>query len=557
MAMMISKFNKIIHNKTVWLVFAVLISVAFVGVYTGQKASRDSTQKDPRKEVVGTLFGDKVTRLEFGRSYQNVYIMYCMMSGQVIKLTDEIDSAIRDTAWKRIAVLKKAEKMGLTSTPDQVVEYIQRQPIFLNQQTGVFDRNAYEAFVGGFLQSVGMGVKGFELMMTENVLMEKALAMAGQGALVTEDEIKEAFHLYSDLVTVEYAAIPRSLAKTPAADEAAAKAYYDRNPDEFRLPEKVIVRYVQFPISDYLNTVTVTDEMIASFYENNKQRYLKPAAEGAPADTAPEYRPLDEVADSIRELYITELARREAFNAADRLVARLADENTTFDQATEEAGLEIISNTPAFALTDSVRGVDPTAPFARAAFGLVKDATHYYSDPVVGREFTYVIALEKRLPSFLPAFEVVKADAIESARITAAEQLYIETAQVVHETIKADLENGKSFADAIAKHRMEPVTTEPFNVSSQLEDEFGREIAAATIRLNEGELSGLIPTSGDYLVAWVKSRETADEAATLPAMREELTQSLRNRKSAQLANAWQTALLEEAEFEDLTAGNES
>jgi parvulin-like peptidyl-prolyl isomerase len=319
----------------------------------------------------------------------------------------------------------------------------------------------------------------------------------------------------------------------------------------------VIVRYVQFPISDYLNVVTVTDEMIASFYENNKQRYLKPAAEGAPADAAPEYRPLDEVQNSIRDLYITELARREAFNAADQLVARLAEENTTFDQAAEAAGLEIISNTPAFSLTDSVRGVDPTAPFARAAFGLEKDATHYYSDPVVGREFTYVIALEKKLPSFLPAFDVVKAEAMESARIAATEQLYIDTAQVVHKAIITDLANGKSFADAVAKHRMKPVTTQPFNVSTELEDEYGREIAAATIRLDEGGLSELIPTSGEYLVAWVKSREAADEAATLPAMREELTQTLRNRKSVQLATAWQTSLLEEAEFEDLTGGNES
>jgi parvulin-like peptidyl-prolyl isomerase len=340
-------------------------------------------------------------------------------------------------------------------------------------------------------------------------------------------------------------------------DEAEAKAYYDRNPDEFRLPEKVIVRYVQFPISDYLNEVMVTDEMIFQFYENNKQRYLKPAAEDAPVDAAPEYQPFDEVKESIRALYIAELARREAFNAADRLVARLADEGTTFDQAVEEAGLEIISNTPAFSLTDSVRGVDPTAPFARAAFNLEKDATHYYSDPVVGREVTYVITLEKRLASFLPAFDVVKADAIESARIAAAEQLYIETAQVVHETIKTDLENGRSFTDAIAKHRMEAVSTEPFNISTQLEEEYGREIAAATIRLNEGELSDLIPTSDDYIVAWVKSRETADEAATLPTMREELTQTLRSRKSAQLANAWQASLLEEGGFKDLSNDNNS
>ena len=44
MAMMISKFNKLIHNKTVWLVFAIFISVAFVMVYTG--GSTDSSQKE-------------------------------------------------------------------------------------------------------------------------------------------------------------------------------------------------------------------------------------------------------------------------------------------------------------------------------------------------------------------------------------------------------------------------------------------------------------------------------------------------------------------------------
>ena len=119
MAMMISKFNKIIHNKTVWLVFAIFISIAFVSVYTGSRGSRQQARMHEKAEIAGRLYGENVSRAEFGQAYQRVYVMYSMMTGRAININDEIHGILHHAAWQRLATLRKAHKMGLTATPDQ------------------------------------------------------------------------------------------------------------------------------------------------------------------------------------------------------------------------------------------------------------------------------------------------------------------------------------------------------------------------------------------------------------------------------------------------------
>jgi peptidyl-prolyl cis-trans isomerase D len=551
MAMMISKFNKLIHNKTVWLVFAIFISVAFVMVYTGGGSGSSAGRNDAASKVAGRLFGEDVTLQEFGRAYQNVYVMYTLMLGRQLNVNDEVDTILRRTAWQRIATLKKAEQMGLKASNEQVIQLIQAQPIFMNQQTAAFDKNAYNAFVTGFLQANRMSEKAFEELFAEQVLIEKASSAATQSALVTEDEIKEAFHLYSDKLTVEYAALPRSLVDAPSISEEDARAYFDSNPDQFTMPEKVLVNYVRFPVADYTNSVSVTDEQIAQIYEANKERYRKPADEDAPADAPAEYTPLEEVSASIKTAMIEQLARQEAFNAADTLVAQLANEGTSFEAEAEKAGLKVISNTPKFAVNEPVKGVDPTAPFAQAAFNLQQDPTHYYSDPVVGRDTVYVISLHKRFDEFPMTFEMAKTEATEAARIASAEKAYLEKAEAIHADIETSIKGGTTFADALSKYSVEISTLGPFDVTTPLEVEFGREIASATIKYDAGTLVDLISTPNDFIIAYVAEKELGDETTALPMMREELASGIRQDKAQRLAQAWQESLLEEAGFEDL------
>ncbi len=554
MAMMISKFNKLIHNKTVWLVFAIFISVAFVLVYTGGSSS--SAQKERRKaakEAVGRLWGKDISYSQYHQAYRRTYAgfaLYTMMTGQKFKMDDAAEAALKDRAWRRIAMLMKAEDMGLAATPDQIIEMTKSQPFFANPQTGTYDANAYNAFVARILPQLGLSAKDFEAMMAEQVLIEKVSASAAQGALVTDEEVKKAFHLYTDKLTVNYALLPRSLAETPAVTEEDAQAFYEQNPEQFAMPEKAVVYYVQFPVSDYTNAVSVTDEQLAQIYETNKERYLIPETA---TNAVPEYQAFDDVKAEIAGLVKTELARRAAANAADAIVAELADESVTFEAVAEKAGLKVVKNTPPFSAADAVRGVDPTAPFAQAAFKLQLTPSLYYSDPVVGRDTAYVIALQKKYPSFVPAFDVVKDDALETARIAAAEKAYVEKANAVHQEISTALSAGTSFADAASKYGLEIQTSEPFNISEPLEGDYARELMAATIQFDQGTLVDLINTPDEFLLAYIAEKDAADEAETLEGMRSQLASSIRQEKAAAMVQSWQESLLDEAGFEDLSS----
>ena len=555
MAMMISKFHKIIQSKVVWGIFALLISVAFVSVSVPGSKNRSAAKRDRKAaQLAGRLFGEEVSRIELGRAYRNIRLKYTLQYaqyGQPFRITPEIDEILVQSAWRRLAMLKKAQQLGMAVSAEQTVSMIHSQPVFQNRQTGQFDPNAYSMALQQIGSFIGMTPKDVEQHYAEEALLMKVARIPAQGALVTDEEIQKAFHLYTDKLTVEYAAIPRSLADTPKVTEEDAKNYFALNQEEFRMPEKAMVDYVRFAVADHLENVEVTDEMVSGFYENNKQRFLKQPAEDAPAEAEPEYQPLEEVKDSITEQIQQALARKAAADLADELVSELADETTTFEKATQKMGLEIVDNTPAFTLTDPVKGIDPTAPFQRAAFALEKDETHYYSDPVVGRDFVYVISLTKKYDSFLPSFEVVQDAATESAKIAATGKAYVEKAEQVHGKIQQVLKAGTAFADAIAKYNLELKKTEPFDIASELEDEFGQQIKGAALLYGQGKLTDLVATPDEYLLAYVAKKTAGDEAATLPGMRNELAYNLGNEKAAQLVAAWQDALLEEAGFENL------
>ena len=551
MAMMISKFHKLIQSKVVWTAFAVLISVAFVTVYTGQKSSARKIDSENERQIAGRLFGEDVSRQEYGQAYRSVYVMYTMMAGRMINIDETLHPLLSQAAWQRLATLKKARQMGLTVSKEQTVARIEQQPLFQNQQTGGFDRNIFDSFVSAVLPRLQMNAAGFENLMMENVLIDKASSMAAQGALVTEEEVRKTFHLISDQLTVQYAAIPRSLVPAPQVTEDEAKAYFEDHKGQFMMPEKVSVRYIQYAVADYTGGVLVTDDMVSSFYENYKQRYLKPAAEGAPEGALPEYQPLEEVRDSIVELITTGLAQREAISAADGLVAQLADESITFDQAAQQAGLTIIDNTPPFTLTDIVRGIDPIAPFAQVAFTLENDPSHYYSDPVPGRDFVYVIALEKRLPAFLPAYDVVKDDVFEAAKIDAAERAYIRRAEAIHSEIGTALTAGSSFAEAASRQKLKIATTEPFSASTPPDMELGQALVQSAVMFDKDTLLDLIPTEDEFVIAYVADKQVADEATELPILHAQLEAGIRRDKASRLATAWQQSILEEAALEDL------
>jgi len=78
MAMMISKFHKLIQSKVVWYILLGFIVVAFT--FVGFSGSRQGNKR-PAQKAVGELFGEKVMPQEYSQAYQNTYLWYVLTSG--------------------------------------------------------------------------------------------------------------------------------------------------------------------------------------------------------------------------------------------------------------------------------------------------------------------------------------------------------------------------------------------------------------------------------------------------------------------------------------------
>ena len=555
MAMMISKFHKLVSSRKVWTAFAILISVAFVIAYTGGKSGKQKRQMAAEKEVVGKLYGKNVSRVEFGQAYQNVYLLTTLRAGQAINPNNEqVHRILRQNAWQRLAVLRKASQMGLTTTDEQVANTIRQQPIFRNQQTGQFDRNAYDDFFRRVIPGIGLRYSStdFQNMIRENLLIDKVSSMAIQGALVTDAEVERAFHVYTDKLTVQYASIPRSMAPAPEVTEEDAKAFYSSHPDQFIFPNKVKVRYVEYPVADYLDQVDVTDDMVTSFYENYKSRFV---VEGTETNAVPQYQTIDEARDTIVSEIKTALARRKAATDAGVFVSKLSSQSATFDQLAQEAN-KTITATPPFAKADTVRGIDPTAAFTQAAFSLDQDANHYYSDPVVGKDSIYILVLTGKMQAFLPDYEIVAGDAMKAAKADADEQAYIAKAETVHAQIEAALKAGTSFADAATQAGLKVSSAEPFSLSEPPTDDIGQRLLNAVALFDQGTLVDLIPNDDELLAAYVAQREAGEQFksdGTLPDpnLLAQPRSSIVSDKAQRLTAAWQDEVLKEAQLEDL------
>jgi hypothetical protein len=254
------------------------------------------------------------------------------------------------------------------------------------------------------------------------------------------------------------------------------------------------------------------------------------------------------VSGALETIVRTELARKEAFSAADNLVAALSVEGADFATKANAAGKEVIQNIPPFSSNEPVAGIDPAAPFATAAFNLALTPNQYYSDPVVGRDHIYVIALQRKLPAFIPEFEAVKQLATERAQQQADANAYREHVTNLYTQIQQAIADGTSFEDAINATSLSLETLAPYNSEQPLEHPQAAALMEQTYQLKTAQLAAPIQTEAGVILASVKLRDAAD-TTNLDAQRPRIEASLIQRKRANRISEWQANIVAEASIE--------
>ncbi|MBN1557720.1 MAG: SurA N-terminal domain-containing protein [Lentisphaerae bacterium] len=546
MTMLITKFNRMIHNRILWAVFAVLMSLVLVGFLGAGRSGCDSAEPD-RRGLAGTVFDRDVSRREF---FAARFFELGMQNDP--RLSPEQQDALRQATWERIAALDLAERMGITISDAEVAEVIRRDPAFATE--GMFDRNRYQAIVRSRL---GIPLATYEAFLAQDLVLRKLRALLEAASWIAPAELNYRLRNFTDVFSLAYATFSNDTASVAIALDANDLAEtFERHREAFTLPEQVSVRYVAFPITNFLPAAEVSETEIEDYYDAHLEDYASTDTNEA----ATLFQPLEDVRGEITATLRRRKALFAARDKATEFVMALAPDRygnaLSLTQAVARFDLTLRTS-EYFSVDSPVPGLRVDQTFNRAAFALeAADPEAYFSDAVTGTDNVYVLAAHDRVPPRDPDLDEVVADVRELAEAEALDKARRARVETDRADILSAMQAGASFPEAAAAQGWTVVTARQFSVYGTLEHETDMPYSDALIQtvteLQTGETSEPLPVENGWLLVHVIQREPGD-IAERTLLKPELIAAIDRYRSALLFDDWRLYALEQANLEDYLA----
>jgi peptidyl-prolyl cis-trans isomerase D len=512
-------FNRLVHKRIIWAFFAILISVAFVSV--------DSCFRTPQgAQVAGTVDG-KPVKLE---TWETVVTAIRGFGRNRDEATPA--SKIERRVWEQIAAVHVAEKNGLIPTASEIQEALKEMQAF--QGPNGFDMAQYRQV----LLSQGLKPAVYEKLVAHQVAMLKVGALVETASWISPMEIEDELAAMTDKFTVQVVTLSNRFGTVEMRlKDEDYKKYYDENKASFGLPDRVSVRYLVIPVSNYVASVTVSEEDMQNYYDAHMDTYRRTTT-----NEVSETIPYAEVRGKILDEMKLEEARYCAeTNVVVNFMDRLQQLGTNALAIFAAEQKKQIKFSPFFAANETLYWTDASTDFITTAFELDDESLDNRFGLVKGANEVYVVELKQRSPSHVPAFEAVLSDVKARAQEKARTEAYESYVKEMRADLRKRLDSGKTFAEA-AKEKGLPVSTNLMYAVNELQNaslfENAYSVAFGARDLKKGELSEAVPSSPDQsLLIYVHDRKAGDMLAA-QMMRPQVRNAIAGRRGNALLSDW-------------------
>lgn len=390
---------------------------------------------------VATVNGEEIDQQDYQQQLGNYRQRMRSMMGQEFdpSLFDEPEfrREFLNNLVREEVLVQASSEVGYTVPARRVAQEIAGYQAF--QVGGEFDGEQYRRS----LQRIGMTPDQFETRVREGLKGQIIPGALRQTELVTESELDALIRLQNQTRTFDYFVVePASYRDEVSVSDEEIQAYYEDNESQFMTPEQVRIQYVELDASDLAGEIEVDEQTLENWFEENRSSYL--TAEQRLASHI-----LIELPDDAGQSEI-EAARREAEEAASRVddgepfaeVAREMSDDTGSAQAGGDLGW--------------IERDQMADAFEQALFALEEGEV---SDPVQTGYGFHVIKLrdvqEPQGRTFAEAREQVAQDYKEAE----AERFYLEQADRL---VNLTYENPGSLDPAAEALDLELETAGPF-----------------------------------------------------------------------------------------------
>ena len=533
--MVILQFNKLIRNKWIWGVFAIIVGGAFAFDFLVDDLLRDDKGDRGDASSVGTLGGENVPASVFRDITEELRGF-----GQNRDWRRK-SSEVNREAWEICAMLEAARRNGLEATDAEVAKAIRSDRSF--QKNGQFSFALYQ----GLLRENSLTPERFEQFLKRRLTMSK-IAESGAGSAVWASpmEVEQAVNDMTDSFTVKVARFAEDKKEADAVklDDEGLKKWYDEHAKSLELPERIKLRMVAFDATDtnVLAKMVVSEDALRDHYDVTVDKYTSTDTNGV--------KKFEEVRDLVdKEVRQVEAVEYFVTNLNSRVYGvKAAEGKSRLDEIAAEEGRKVVT-TDWFAPDGTykegfMKRAYQICPGAQTLNEVVAELDSDSEDLRYGvvRSDRTVWLVEKvetspaHVPTFEEAKEIVRPRALDAAK---ADAFKAKVESVAKKGVDAVLASGNVSTN---------ITFAVCDLNSGAFPDQNA-IVGAAIKLRKGEISEFTSTGkGRGLLVVCEDRVPGD-AAKAQIWKLQVRGSAEALQRRQIPEAWQKWNLERLGFE--------
>lgn len=439
--------------------------------------------------------------------------------------------------FNRILITEKMKELGIHVDDDAVnkVAADRLLSIFNGKQVSL------KEFESAVLAQEKLTTADFERYIRNELGIQQLFATLGMaGELVSADEVRSLYQRDHQKVSAQIAMFSGvNYAKLVVSTPEKINEFYTNQMQRYQLPERVRVRYVAFPFSNYLASAKTELNNLTNLAELVENAVLKMGTNFPPGVKSPE-----EAKSKLIENEEKRIAGSSALKAAGDFDKALFETTPASAEnivkLAKQRGLTAQISMP-FSQNEAPKGLDVGADFVRAAYSLT--TAEPFCDPVPSSEAFYVISYHSQLPSEIPSLDSIRDRVAQDYQFIESAMLARKAAIDFEGSLSNAMAGGKSFSDACDKAGVKPTLLAPFSLSSTNRipelaeranvDQFKRVVFATA----PGQVTPIMPASDGAFMALVQAKLPLDEvemASNLPAF----TRSVHQVRRSEVFNEW-------------------
>jgi len=509
------------RHKQSLLVKGVLgvIILVFIGWGVGSfEAARQTAS-------VAVVNDESISYTELTQAHQNLILAYRELYGAAYspELARELDLQGRalDDLITAALLIGQAKQLGLQVTDEEVSDSIRSTAIF--SPNGRFDKRTYLRF----LRFAQISEEQFVDQQRKLLLTRKVENLVTDGAVVSDAELSDRYIVDNQKVNLSYVKLSwEGLRETVTLTDDDLAEYYEQNSERYKEPERVEFSYVAYRPDDFTDSTRVTEDDVTQFYERHvterftdpPQVQLRQIVLDIPPGASEEERGR-----------IRNRAQQIAEQAADSDFAALARKHSDHKASAEKGGD-----------VAWVGRAELQPALADAAFALEKGAV---SEPVELPAAIYLLQAQDTRGSRPRPLDEVRGEIEPTIREGKAREL----ARVAADEDAARVAGGATLEELASARDLDVHQSKPLTVGD-FDPEFGptAPMVDAALRLKAGETSDVIETPrGLFLIRLTERRPAI--ILPLDQARTRVEMDLRAQRAKAAAQTKAEALLKELE----------